>query len=372
MFIRFNLTVIRELLLLLLLPVSAWAAAPMAVEQRPPGFKVEPPLPEEVEKALLIAEQFEQEGSYDAARRQLVAVLPNLPLRRVASLWIRICYLWERDDAALQARDCYLDLGKRLKPVDSESAALSNYRAAVILSREDDSLTVLDELVAIVLGAPGAVGAQRSMALARQLQREMGGPAAEAVFLRDLSLQIWSQHLQREGLTGEKYVRRLVASGMVAAGKLYLNQLRNPQIAFSLFEKAAQVGQDTVWWDDALLWQARSAVASQLFSKGLKLYKELMDSMESSWFVGSYNSEFMDEAFFEYAKTLKKTKRIEDARQAFRKLIEELPESRLKDDAAYELALLVPKFEQTRALQEFIKTYPHSRHVKSAKRALKL
>ena len=80
----------------------------------------------------------------------------------------------------------------------------------------------------------------------------------------------------------------------------------------------------------------------------------------------------MDDAYFEYGATLKKANRLQDARKAFRKLIKEIPESRLRDDAAYELAMLSPNAKRKQALTLFLKQYPDSRHAKNAKKALNL
>jgi tetratricopeptide (TPR) repeat protein len=363
--------VIRVLLLSLLLPTIVWAGPPKSAGKRPAQFKIEKPLPGDVEKAILIAEQLEKEQSYDAARRQLAAVLPNVPLKRAASFWIRICHLWEMEEASLQARDCYRDLAKRLEPVDIESAALASYRAAVILSKTKRYQITLNELVDLILKAPTSVAAQRSVFLARDLHRTLSGPPDEAMFLIGMAAQLEARHLNRSKKEERPYIRRLIAQILVAAGKVLIQDLNKPKDALDVLTKASKIGNQTVWWDDAIIWQARAAVADRSYDRGLALYEELMNSRESSWFVGSYDSEFMDDAFFEYGDALKKANRLNDARKAFRKLIKEIPESRLRDDAAYELVMLAPNAQRKQSLTLFLKQYPDSRHAKSAKKALK-
>ena len=84
--------------------------------------------------------------------------------------------------------------------------------------------------------------------------------------------------------------------------------------------------------------------------------------------MGSYESQFLDDSFFEWAMVLKRQGKYAVAQVALEELLAALPFSRYRDDAAYELALLLSGPDRVRALEVFVRDYPDSRYGVAARR----
>ena len=362
-------------IILFLLPASVFGAAP---ELSQASMSAAAPAGElastDVERALEVADEFERERSWGAARMQLAAIVPHASVERAASLELRICHLWDLSGAVFHARKCYDELVERFSSLGAleDTLASAAYRSAAIWSTTDETARALEELGGVALEFPATVAARKSTLLARHIHRSLKGPGAELGFLRGLVSQIQERDLLNASTDKERarYIRRFLAECLVAAGTISHYELQKPGQAVQILKEAQDLATETVWWDDAVIELARALVTQKNHTPALELYRELIDAQESSWFVGSYDSQFLDEAFYEYARVLDTMQEDELAVAAYRALIKKLPSSRWVDDAAYHLALLASEEQRGEALLAFLNSYPESEHAPQVRSAL--
>jgi tetratricopeptide (TPR) repeat protein len=318
-----------------------------------------PPLPADVEAALRAAADLEEKRSYDAARRQLGAVLDEVPAELAADLGLRLCNLWRLEDRLRDARDCYMRGSEQLP--DHHARALARYHAGMLdlLGLDPDAgRGVLSDLV---LSAPDSLGAHRALDALRAERHDMGGAGAEADFLLGIA-----SRLEAAGPS------RLLAEALVHAGRLRLVERGDAPGAERILARAERAAAGTVWLDDALIWRARALAASSRRDQALEVYRRIIESRQSSWFMGTYDSEFYDDALFEIGVTLEALGRLDAALRAYDAVAEEAGTSRCIDDAAFAAARLRAARGDRGALAQFIAAHAESRWVRAAKRLLEL
>lgn len=123
-------------------------------------------------------------------------------------------------------------------------------------------------------------------------------------------------------------------------------------------------GDDALWTLGALYRQLGDA------DRALTVYASLIAARdETSWFVGSYASVFLDDAALLRGHVLFDTRRFDDAAAAYRGLLDRRPDSPLRDDAWWGLAcaLHAGKESPVAALDSLLEAHPESRHAGAAK-----
>jgi len=339
------------------LPTLA-ALLAVALQGAPPGKPAA--LPPDIEAAILAAEQLEAQGAYEAARRQIAAVQPQVPPKQRNAMDLWICNLWRRAGDRPEARRCYARLATSWVP--SETQALAAYHAAFIAFELGDEQTALDELDAAIVAYPQTDGAQRAMVWMRGRLRQRGGAAAEADYLIGLASRLRAR--------GGKRGHRALAAALVDAGRIRLVERGAVAAAEMLLGEALQVAVDTVWADDALYWAAHAARLAKRWERALRLYGQLADAHRSSWVVGSYVSAYYDDALLELGVTWEAMGKCQEALAAYSRVAEDAPTSILVDDARFAAARLPCAPDPGGALRAFLRDHPDSRWVAAARATL--
>ena len=362
-------------IILFLLPASLLGAAPVFAQTHLVAVvPLDAPPTADVEKALEVADEFERERAWSAARMQLAAIVPHVSPKRAASFELRICHLWDLSGAVFRARNCYDELVERFRSQVAleDTLASAAYRSAAIWSTTEDTARALEQLRQVALDFPATVATRKATLLARDIHRSLKGPGAEADYLTGLVSQIQERDLLHASSDKGRahYIKRFLAECLVAAGTIYHYELDKPGQAVEILKEVQGLAAGTAWWDDAVMELARALVTDKKYPPALTLYRSLIDARESSWFVGSYASQFLDEAFYEYARVLDAMQEGERAVAAYRELIKQVPSSRWVDDAAYHLALLASEEQRGEALLAFLHSYPESEHAAQVRSAL--
>ncbi len=303
-------------------------------------------------QALAAAEALEAKRAWDAARRQLAGVAGELGGEAAEEPRLRICALWAREGEVMRARQCYATA----KVASAEARARARYHAAA-LGVEAGDVAAGEELAALIDELPETLGARRALVLARGLASDAGGPGGEADFLLGVASR----------LAGKPHARALCAEAWLGAGRLHLEERGDAKGAERLLAHAQEAARETPWADDALYWHAEALARLGTHARALALYRGLIDARASSWFVGSYDSVFYDDALLAVGEMLEAMGRKREAERAYAALADKAPTSRFLDDAAFRRALLRFAAGARGALGEFVAHYPDSRHVRAAR-----
>jgi tetratricopeptide (TPR) repeat protein len=311
--------------------------------------------------ALEVANELERRGSYDLARRQLDAVIAMETGAAADSLRLRRCATWHRQGQLEPARACY----EKARLATDEARALARYRGASLAydCAEDAKAAMLE----VLERWPATDAARRALRFLRGAERSRGGPEGEAGFLLDIASRLRDQALA-SGAPPD--LLSLYLEVLIGAGRIQLEELDRAAGAVRILASAARAAAESAWLDDALFFWARALGAAGQRAAALDTYQRLIDLHETSWFAGSYTSPFRDDALLERADLLAAAGRLEQARAAYLTLIEEAPDSRLVDDAAFRAARIAARSGDPQALRAFITAYPESRHVRSARQLL--
>lgn len=181
--------------------------------------------------------------------------------------------------------------------------------------------------------------------------------------------QGWDQRVHEEKVakcSPDKQSTQIVAIVALERARAYLD-LEQPAGALRIFESVWPSLKQSVWWDDIAIVRADAFHKLGKADKALEVLQLFIDRRESSFFIGSYESIFFDEALMMRAKILNAVGRSEEARRAYLQLISAAPDSRLCDDAAYQAALLADGTRKSAELQRFIEDYPESRWASKAR-----
>ncbi len=124
--------------------------------------------------------------------------------------------------------------------------------------------------------------------------------------------------------------------------------------------------------DDALWEMANIYRAHQMWEPAVQALELLADSQESSWFVGSYDSDWVDDAIYDLGMI--HLLYLDDYRGAIRWLtryLDDYPLGFMNDDAAWNIVQALrlggDRDGYERALAEFVRDFPESRWVRLAR-----
>ena len=170
---------------------------------------------------------------------------------------------------------------------------------------------------------------------------------------------------------GELY-RRLAGTAvadnlLLAQAELEEGELGRPAEARATYDRLAEAHPKSPLWDDAVWHGARLAAAAADFAGAEARYRRLLARHETSFLVGTYNSVWMDDAELALAVLLRdRLGRPADAVRELERLPRRYPDSVLRDDALYELAVthlrLGDPARACRALAALAREHPDSKY----------
>jgi tetratricopeptide (TPR) repeat protein len=185
--------------------------------------------------------------------------------------------------------------------------------------------------------------------------------------------QGWDQRVHQEKVakcSPDPQSTQILAIVALERARAYLD-LERPADALRVFESVWPTLGESVWWDDIAIIRADAFHKAGNADKALEVLQIFIDRRETSFFIGSYESIFFDEALMMRGKILNSVGKSQEARGAYLQLISTAPGSRLCDDAAYQAALLAKGTRKSEELQRFLEDYPESRWARKARAAMK-
>jgi len=280
-----------------------------------------------------------------------------------------LCEIRLQSTAAEGAHGCYLTLAKSLVSELAEQAVADVYALALyrfyVDEPEDRRLLGLMKLSLQCAGTPAGLkavnylkGYWRVFAAAQRLD----------------AWQSWGSGVHTEEISKCPDVSKnaqVIAIVALERARAHL-EIEQARDAAILLKSVWPVVGESVWWDDVAMVRAEALRHMGKPQEALGVLDLFLERREDSYFVGSYESIFFDEAMMMRAGIFESMGNTEAARQAYLRLIADAPTSRLCDDAAYRAALLAKGSAVIEELKSFLETYPDSRWVGDAQRAANL
>lgn len=152
-------------------------------------------------------------------------------------------------------------------------------------------------------------------------------------------------------------------------------QLADPDGALDAYRTLYRQDPDGPLADDALWEMAALYREHQMWLPAVEALEILASDTESSWFVGIYRSDWVDDAVYQLGWIhLVWLDDFDTARQWFKRYLKRYPDAIWADDAAWQLVetrrLRGEREAYRDALEEFPAAWPQSRHVRIAERRL--
>lgn len=188
-----------------------------------------------------------------------------------------------------------------------------------------------------VLRAPGEVpGVEAALFGRLAIERDRGGAGAELALVHALY---------------EAHEKDALAPVLLMRASALLAEAGEATKALEALDRLIAAYPKSTWRDDALIRQAVLHRRIGDGEKALAAYRAIISSRRRSLIVGDYDSPFLDDAYFGVAETLEKVmSRPRDAEKAYVELADEVPVSRLVDDALHRASrLAVSRGDTSRA-----------------------
>lgn len=188
------------------------------------------------------------------------------------------------------------------------------------------------------------------------IERERGGPKAEVSLIDAL--------IRRRAKA--EYTPYL----LLRASRVLLEDLQDPAHALEPVELLLSSYGSSTWSDDGLFLRAKIRRRLGRPEEALKDYRKIIASEEPSLIVGEYDSDLLDDAYLALADTLRDDlHRAAPAEDAYRNLVDAVPDSVFVDDALWSASQLAKaRGDVARAkedLARLAKLRPASRHLKA-------
>lgn len=168
----------------------------------------------------------------------------------------------------------------------------------------------------------------------------------------------------------------LLGDNLLLRAALHHDQVMGqPDAALDAFRRLLRDHPDGPLADDALWEMAAIYREHQRWAPAVALLERLTSDVDSSWFVGSYASDWVDDGIFELGRIhLLHLGDHERAIAYFERFIADYPDATLTDDAAWHLVearrLQGDAGRYREALEQFVEAFDYSRHVDTARRRL--
>jgi tetratricopeptide (TPR) repeat protein len=177
------------------------------------------------------------------------------------------------------------------------------------------------------------------------------------VWLRQLQTKIKGTDLEDHALFTQAYILE--------------KHLVRPNAALPLYKAVYALAPNGSLADDAVWRIAKTYEALGEWKQALVWLARVSKDNEESWFIGTYASEFADNARLRMGFIYKdELKNYPQAIEQFERFLSEFPNSRWADDAAWhrvEAKQLAGASDYEQARTHFIKSYPKSRFVRQAR-----
>jgi tetratricopeptide (TPR) repeat protein len=221
---------------------------------------------------------------------------------------------------------------------------------------------------------------QRSHDMRLALIRRYPGEVAAEFALADIVRTFETDHPKKL----EQYLKELHSdvletevddNVLFSLAALRLSRLDDADGALEAYRTLYRQDPDGPLADDAIWEMARIYRSYQMWEPAVELLELLASDTESSWFVGLYRSEWVDDAVYELGMIhLLWLEDPDTARRWFKNYLKRYPEALYADDAAWQLVELERLQGEQRAyreaLEEFSGRWPESRHARIARRRL--
>jgi tetratricopeptide (TPR) repeat protein len=127
-----------------------------------------------------------------------------------------------------------------------------------------------------------------------------------------------------------------------------------------------EAGPSYSLYDDAVWRLSDRYLARGLREEAKALLKKFLDARKGSWYMGSLDSGYLDDAALKYGDILRDEGDAAGARSAYEELVKDFPTSTLRDDALFRVAKLdaLPAKDRCGALARLAKDFPDSRHMR--------
>lgn len=316
------------------------------------------------------ADQYLRNGDALAARQELDKIGQNGTPRERAQAGLMWCEIESLENSTDPSRTglCYQRFAKSLEPEIKHPEVADFYALGVYRFYVEQPLERrLLGLMKLSLECPGTPAGLKAINYLKGYWREF---SAEQ---RTQAWQGWDKRVHQEKVakcSPDPKGTQIVATVALERARAYL-ELEQPANALRVFESVWPALSESVWWDDVAMVRADAFYKIGDADKALEILELFIERRESSFFVGSYESIFFDEALMMRATILRSTGKRQQARRAYLQLISAAPDSRLCDDAAYQAALLVQGPRKITELQRFLENYPESRWAREARAAVK-
>ncbi len=186
------------------------------------------------------------------------------------------------------------------------------------------------------------------------LERDRGGSLAELELIEHLLLR----------RSNAEYAPYL----LLRAAKLLDSELHDPARALETAQRAVVRAAKTSWSDDALFLEASLLRRVGRAPEALRAWRQIIASQEPSLIVGEYDSDLLDDAYYQVAVTLEASD-PRAAEEAYRAVAAEVPASVWVDDALWSARRLAQArgdaAQAAKDLERLTAARPASRHLKA-------
>lgn len=298
----------------------------------------------------LHAETAQLTGDLDGAERAYETLLPEAPTDEKRR-WLRHnigLLAVQRGDATL-ARLRFAEVYEA--EVQDEHGANSMYEVAKLASPDSE----VESRLAVCRRFPNQVAAE--FALQDVVSKHLG--EAEHARLQSLLVALLSDVDDTE----------LADNVWFSLAQLRYEHLKQPDEALSAYRELFKRFPKSPLADDALWEMANIYRAHQMWDPALVLLAKLADEVEASWFIGSYESDWVDNAIYDAGWIeLVYQSDYAAASKWFKRYLKKFSDGLLNDDAAWNLVqakrLVGDDAVYQRALEDFVEEYPESRYVR--------
>ena len=304
----------------------------------------------------LDAETAHQRGELDAAETEYRALLQDPPTSD-RERWLRVnlgLLLLEKG-----LREQALDEFRRV--YDTQTRDQHGANALYEVAKLADDANAVTARVAVIRTFPEEVAAEFA------LQEIVG------LFRRDDRLPELEPLLAE--LANDVADSELGDNLWFELGRLRQEDLNKPNAALRAYRELYRRYYKGPLADDALWEMSNIYRAYQLWEPAITLMTRLADDVEASWFIGDYESDWVDDAIFDVGWV--KLVHVGDysgARQWLERYLKRYPEGWLNDDAVWHIAesyrLQGDEVQYRSTLQRLVRDHPESRYVDQARARL--
>ncbi|MEL6179795.1 MAG: tetratricopeptide repeat protein [Myxococcota bacterium] len=279
------------------------------------------------ERALLAADRLADHRDYQAAREAYIylssgEMAEHARQAELRYVQYRLAYLYEREGNYRDAILGYQELWSG--DIRDETAAKAMYRVGYIfyapLGRHEDGLDTWER---VMVSMPETIAAGKALREILSHYDREGAPRQALDFIERLYPRLFDTPIGDNLMY--RYGQRLRALGAYAAAEAAYRRVIDVHAASGLVDDAQ--------WELAELYQTQ-----ERFTDALLILRFITENRESSWIVGTYDSEYVDDARFQRGIIyLDRLNAHAKAEREFARFLDEFPESLLRDDARWNI-----------------------------------